>query len=78
MSRVNAVFYLGNQPVASFSGPAVDFEANREVESLPFRLMGGTPWEKVSGYSAAPTLAEFDAWRAANPDAEPADGEPQE
>ncbi|MET3665895.1 hypothetical protein [Caulobacter sp. 1776] len=79
MGRVNAVYYLGDQPVAAFSGPAEDFEANREPETLPFRLMNGTPWEKVEGYRAAPSLAEFDAWRDANPlPEEPeAPGEPE-
>lgn len=78
MSRVVAIYYLGDQPVAAFAGPSEIFEANKEPESLPYRLMNGTPWGEIEGYRAAPTLAEFDAWRAANPEAEPADGEPQE
>jgi hypothetical protein len=82
MSRVNAIFYLGDQPVAAFSGPEADFAANQEVESLPWRNMMKTPWERLEGYRGAPTLAEFDAWREANPLPDEPEGagvaEPQE
>jgi len=67
MRRVIAVYYLGDQPVASFVGDGETFERNREAESLPWRLMNDTRWGAIENYRAAPRLSEFDAWLEENP-----------
>jgi hypothetical protein len=71
MASVRAVFYDGDQPVAFFLGAWEQFVDNRDGEGLPWRQMNGTPWEAIESYRAAPTLAEVDAWVAANPTAGP-------
>jgi hypothetical protein len=65
MARVLAVFYDGDVAVSAFKGSQAHFEANRDNENLPWRVLTGTPWGDLPNYRGAPTLTEFDAWVAA-------------
>lgn len=67
MARILAVFYDGETPVATFEGSQANFDANRDAEGLPWRVLTGTPWGDKPNYRDAPGLAEFDAWAAAQP-----------
>lgn len=78
MARVFAVFYRDALPFSVFEGDEEQFELNKDAPDMPWRVMTGTPWGHITRARYAPTLAEFDAWRAANPADEPGDGEPQE
>lgn len=68
MARVFAVFYRDGLPFAAFEGDEEQFELNKDAPAMPWRIMTGTKWGYITRARYAPTLEEFDAWRAENPD----------
>ncbi len=72
-NRVFVVFYREGIPFSAFEGDTEQFELNKDASGDPWRNMTGTPWGHITRARYAPTLEEFDAWRAANPDPDAGD-----
>jgi hypothetical protein len=72
MARVFAVFYRDGLPFSAFEGDEEQFELNKDAPAMPWRIMTGTQWGAITKARYAPSLEEFDAWRAANPPPEDA------